>query len=602
VEKVSCGYYLTQHHLYGSSRLGLNKYWSTLYSFEWRFAEECLALASNILALENSTINTRRLWYSAFLQQLIKSRQIQPFGNAYTDKLTTQHSVGLKNYELTNHLGNVPIFDLHTGADMGKVLASTGSTISSTSTAVPVKITSDLNVPNISVSTTFTSLQVDSKYEINTTVVSNTTAGPVVVSVDQQIAGRAQLRAISTQEVNNRADLNFEWTANATSPMRITYTANKSTRADYFEVSALTVVRVDKEVENKLVLVCNQDENFGDDYSNDSYRFGFNGQEKDNEVKGEGNSLHFGARIYDSRLGRWLSIDPMQKKYPNWSPYNFCMNTPLKLKDANGQDVDVAIDDKSIIVSQTVYITGPGASDLARDANNAFKEFASTALEKRTYTDVNCKVYEVQIKMNFVEATQADVDRITSAKNEAAGEGLITIGSDGRAHAGYGTPPNYLSGTYNIVKGETGKDMKLSDGDRSSGNMAMMYQTNGGKPALDGKTAIHESFHNFGLGDYYADVSYSYTDGTNSGQTAAQSTSYVGYETDIMSAGTQTTFSQTHIDNLASKALSVQKGRSSFVMGRTVDNANNRDASKVRQEFQSGKTKYNNPQYVDATN
>jgi RHS repeat-associated protein len=45
------------------------------------------------------------------------------------------------------------------------------------------------------------------------------------------------------------------------------------------------------------------------------YRFGFNGQEKDDEVKVEGNSLDFGARIYDSRLGRWLSLDPLQAKY-----------------------------------------------------------------------------------------------------------------------------------------------------------------------------------------------------------------------------------------------------------------------------------------------
>lgn len=36
--------------------------------------------------------------------------------------------------------------------------------------------------------------------------------------------------------------------------------------------------------------------------------------EKDNEVKGSGNSLDFGARIYDSRLGKWLSTDPLQTK------------------------------------------------------------------------------------------------------------------------------------------------------------------------------------------------------------------------------------------------------------------------------------------------
>lgn len=53
------------------------------------------------------------------------------------------------------------------------------------------------------------------------------------------------------------------------------------------------------------------------------YRFGFNGKENDNEVKGTGNQLDFGARIYDPRLGRWLSLDPLQAKYPGFSPYNY---------------------------------------------------------------------------------------------------------------------------------------------------------------------------------------------------------------------------------------------------------------------------------------
>ncbi len=52
------------------------------------------------------------------------------------------------------------------------------------------------------------------------------------------------------------------------------------------------------------------------------YRFGFNGKENDNEVKGVGNSLDFGARIYDSRLGRWLIVDPLTKKYPDIMEYD----------------------------------------------------------------------------------------------------------------------------------------------------------------------------------------------------------------------------------------------------------------------------------------
>ena len=37
---------------------------------------------------------------------------------------------------------------------------------------------------------------------------------------------------------------------------------------------------------------------------NEDYRYGFNGMEKDSELKGSGNSYDFGARMSDSRLGR----------------------------------------------------------------------------------------------------------------------------------------------------------------------------------------------------------------------------------------------------------------------------------------------------------
>mgnify|MGYP000208382786 CR=1 FL=1 len=43
-----------------------------------------------------------------------------------------------------------------------------------------------------------------------------------------------------------------------------------------------------------------------------SYRFSFNGKEDDSEVSGQGNTIVFEARIYDSRLGRFFSTDPRQ--------------------------------------------------------------------------------------------------------------------------------------------------------------------------------------------------------------------------------------------------------------------------------------------------
>jgi RHS repeat-associated protein len=66
------------------------------------------------------------------------------------------------------------------------------------------------------------------------------------------------------------------------------------------------------------------------------YRYGFNGMENDDEVKGEGNQLDFGLRIYDPRLGRFLSVDPMGQIYPWQSSYLYASDNPIALIDAEG--------------------------------------------------------------------------------------------------------------------------------------------------------------------------------------------------------------------------------------------------------------------------
>jgi RHS repeat-associated protein len=66
------------------------------------------------------------------------------------------------------------------------------------------------------------------------------------------------------------------------------------------------------------------------------YRYGFNGKENDNEVKGEGNQQDYGMRVYDPRLGKFLSVDPLTKDYPWYTPYQFAGNTPIQAIDLDG--------------------------------------------------------------------------------------------------------------------------------------------------------------------------------------------------------------------------------------------------------------------------
>jgi RHS repeat-associated protein len=71
-----------------------------------------------------------------------------------------------------------------------------------------------------------------------------------------------------------------------------------------------------------------------------AYRYGFNGKENDNEVKGAGNQQDYGMRIYDPRIGKFLSVDPLQKQYPELTPYQFSSNTPIQASDLDGLEAD----------------------------------------------------------------------------------------------------------------------------------------------------------------------------------------------------------------------------------------------------------------------
>ena len=72
------------------------------------------------------------------------------------------------------------------------------------------------------------------------------------------------------------------------------------------------------------------------------YRYGFNGKENDDEVKGEGNQQDYGMRIYDVRIGRFLSQDPLTDEFAWWSPYQFAGNTPVNAIDLDGMEVPQA--------------------------------------------------------------------------------------------------------------------------------------------------------------------------------------------------------------------------------------------------------------------
>ncbi len=67
-----------------------------------------------------------------------------------------------------------------------------------------------------------------------------------------------------------------------------------------------------------------------------SYRYGFQGQETDDEIKGEGNSVNYKYRMHDPRLGRFFAVDPLAADYPWNSTYAFSENNVIDHVELEG--------------------------------------------------------------------------------------------------------------------------------------------------------------------------------------------------------------------------------------------------------------------------
>jgi RHS repeat-associated protein len=84
-----------------------------------------------------------------------------------------------------------------------------------------------------------------------------------------------------------------------------------------------------------------------------SYRYGFNGKESDPETYGDGNIYDYGFRIYNPRIGRFLSVDPLTRKYPELTPYQFASNMPIIAIDLDGKEADVKVKYSTITKDRT---------------------------------------------------------------------------------------------------------------------------------------------------------------------------------------------------------------------------------------------------------
>ena len=139
------------------------------------------------------------------------------------------------------------------------------------------------------------------------------------------------------------------------------------------------------------------------------YRFSFNGKENDNEVKGTGNQQDYGMRIYDPRMGRFFSVDPLFRDFAWNSTYSFAENDIIRNIDLDGME-KFPVYNKSIQnkFPSTLKVTNSKTIESERDVNRKSIKYA------KLY-ELYSKGEKTDLEINKLEERTTDLEKEVEA-------------------------------------------------------------------------------------------------------------------------------------------------------------------------------------------
>jgi hypothetical protein len=234
------------------------------------------------------------------------------------------------------------------------------------------------------------------------------------------------------------------------------------------------------------------------------FRFGFNGFEKDTEVKGTDNQFSFSDFGYDSRNGMRWSIDKHTFKYSSNSPYSAFNSNPIIYSDPDGKDAIVTIRNNIISVSTKIVLWG---ADATKDAVTKFKSEINATWNANSlnYKDAkNGIVYKVKfnIQIELAEGNERESSIPFGAYNPLNTNNYVEVNNTklDAENAVDGTVANTLGGDEGLfgtskqdyiksVPHEVGHMLGLDDRYNANGD-AIGWENNvmGAGDGKDGKT------------------------------------------------------------------------------------------------------------------
>ena len=155
-------------------------------------------------------------------------------------------------------------------------------------------------------------------------------------------------------------------------------------------------------------------------------RYRYTGKERDEES----GLYYFGARYYSSATGIFISTDPLLEKYPNISPYAYCMDNPVKFIDPDGREFNEHAEE---IYSKAVENDYWGSEALKADLNemrNSETLFESSDGKEEHISESHSRIFIAKNVSDFekARALRHEIDHffITSWERELFDAGLST--------------------------------------------------------------------------------------------------------------------------------------------------------------------------------
>jgi RHS repeat-associated protein len=193
-----------------------------------------------------------------------------------------------------------------------------------------------------------------------------------------------------------------------------------------------------------------------------TYRYGFNGKEKDLEATST-TTYDYGFRIYSPGLGRFLSTDPLSSKFPWITPYSYAIDNPIGLIDAEGSEGAIPPNDNNA-QKQTINIMIVSSVIETKNGDN-FASY-SGAIQAMRVQDDNAKT---TVKVIWAANSTDAYNQILALKEKGLTIGNLILESHGD-HGG-----SFEIGGSNYDATQAGTDATLkSIGKLATGDIVLM--------------------------------------------------------------------------------------------------------------------------------